>query len=114
MPSYSPVFSQDFINYNESDGDMAFEVPAGFTAVVRHADFSVEAGGSVFSLTKQNSGAAPTVQFFVATLVGLLEHQQWDGRVVIPEGGILTLYQATLGVAAQVYAGGYLLRNTLT
>lgn len=114
MPSYSPVFSSQLILGSDSTGYPSFDVPAGFTAVVR--DFSQWdiAGGATTELVIQNSGAAPGIVSARLENAGVAAYSQWQGRVVVPEGGIISLTVTHIFAGPDVYVGGYLLRNTLT
>jgi hypothetical protein len=114
VPSYSPVFSSQLILGTDATGFPSFEVPAGFTAVAR--DFSAWdiGGGAVVEMVVQNSGAAPGVVCAVLGPIGVASYEQWQGRVVIPAGGILSLTITAVFARPDVYVGGYLLRNTLT
>lgn len=114
MPSYSPVFSQGFIYYIEATPDAEFDVPLGYTAVVRDISASVSAGATYFAVYGRNGPDAPEYQFYVNELLGTLETSHWEGRVVVPGGGRIRVYQYTLGVDGAVYVGGYLLRNSLS
>jgi hypothetical protein len=114
VPSYSPVFSQGFIYYTDSSPNTAFQVPEGFTAVVRECDVLTTAGDTWASFNVQASDIAPVVGFALLNAVGLANSQHWEGRVVCPGGGTISIYQNTLGVGANIYVGGYLLRNTLS
>ncbi len=114
MPSYSPVFSEQFILYTDTSGATAFEVPASFTAVLRDASAYATIGGAEVTFSVQNSEDAPQVVVAQVNPAGIAAYDQWQGRVVIPEGGLLTLQEAIVGLGLEIYAGGYLLRNTLT
>lgn len=114
MPSYSPVFSSQFIVASELDGISSFLVPAGFTAVVRDFSSWFSAGGAVVQLVVQNSEAAPGVTVAAVGAAGVAEYSQWQGRVVVPAGGIMTVDTTYLGATPDIYVGGYLLRNNLT
>jgi hypothetical protein len=114
VASYSPVFSSQFILHNESVPNDSFEVPAGFTAVIREVDLYSVAGESTLYLFIKNSDAAPGVTFTTLTVAGINQTAQWTGRVVVPAGGSIVAETASLGTEDQFYVGGYLLRNTLT
>lgn len=114
MPSYSPVFSQGFIYYTEAAPNQNFDVPAGFTAVVRDISVSCEAGASVFNLVTYNGDGAPGVTEVYLEVTGALVSAHWEGRIVVPGGGTIYLGQYTLGVDGAAYVGGYLLRNSLS
>lgn len=114
MPSYSPVFSAQFIVRAGTDPLVPFIVPAGFTAVIR--DFSIFSSGAIAEviLTIQNDSTAPEVKVAYLTLEGIGTGSQWQGRVVVPENGIIGLTQIDVGDSCHIYVGGYLLRNVIS
>jgi hypothetical protein len=63
VPSYSPVFSAAFIQYTSATPNSTFEVPAGFTAVVRQVTAYQDIGGYDLGVFLQDSDIAPTLQF---------------------------------------------------
>lgn len=114
MPSYSPVFSQDFINYTPETPNTSFEVPEGFTAVVRDCTYATYVGVGWAFIGKQSSVDAPTVWFASLAVDVVYNFSQWQGRVVVEQGGYISLNITQLADDGCVYVGGYLLRNTLT
>lgn len=114
MPSYSPVFSSGLIYYTGATPNTAFEVPAGFTAVVR--DVSVYSGvGEVnLSLYVQLSDADPAVYVIGLNTTGANVSAHWEGRIVVGAGGTITIDIGELGYYDGAYVGGYLLRNSLS
>lgn len=114
MPSYSPVFSAAFIEYTESTPNLTFEVPEGFTAVIRQVATVQTTGAYAFGLYIQNSDEAPALQVIADSSAGVYNTYQWQGRIVCPGGGIITAYVNNILDELQVYVGGYLLRNALT
>lgn len=114
MPSYSPVFSVQFIVYTPAAPNESYEVPAGFTAVIREVDLYQEAGASTVVVSAQDSDSAPVATFAALSLTGTIDSDQWTGRVVVPAGGIISIYPVSIGTGATVYVGGYLLRNNLS
>lgn len=113
MASYSPVYSAAFIEYSAATPNESFDVPAGFTAVIREFTTYDEAGGFITWCYIQNSAAAPG--FVVASLqgVGVAQYDHWQGRIVVPGGGIISINASVLGNDGQIYVGGYLIRNVL-
>lgn len=111
--TYSPVYSAQFINYISTDGDTEFEVPPGFTAVVRYASYYDDLGAGFAYVYYQNSIDAPAIVFVALNVIGVNQLAAQHMRVVIPENGIITLVTASLGEGPQVYVGGYLLRNVV-
>lgn len=114
MPSYSPVFSAPLIQYTNATPNTSFEVPSGFTAVARFAAITQDYGGYAAGWYIQDSEAAPGIFFDYTSDLGLLECHQWQGRVVVPEGGFFGFTSSEFGSSLNAYLGGYLLRNTLT
>lgn len=114
MPSYSPVFSEQFILSDEALGYPSFLVPAGFTAVVRDFSAFTADGVELAQVLIQNSGAAPAI--VVASVGSILAagYGQWQGRAVCPGGGTISVSLTYLLGGPDVYVGGYLLRNNLT
>lgn len=113
MPSYSPVFSSQFIVYTDATPNTLFEVPSGFTAVVRDFTAFATASLTLVQLSISDSTGAPECTFASLNLTGLEIAQQWTGRVVVPENGFIVLTAGTLRANLQAYVGGYLLRNNL-
>lgn len=114
MPSYSPVFSQAFVQYTASTPNASFEVPAGFTAVVRQVSGWQDVGGYVLQLLFQDSEAAPSLTVASIEADGVANYAATEGRWALDEGGIMTIQASTLGATSSFYVGGYLLRNVLT
>lgn len=114
MPSYSPVFSQPFIQYTAGTPNTTYLVPAGFTAVVRQISIWQNIGGYNFSCFIQDSEAAPGITIAGLNDVGITSSQSIEGRWVVGAGGVIGIYFSELGSEPQAYVGGYLLRNTLT
>lgn len=114
MPSYSPVYSQGFIYYTETTPNTLFDVPEGFTAVVRQWSCYLEAGGVVAQVQGANGPGAPYYVLDTQEAVGLVQQLQGRGHWVVPGGGSIQFYSPSLGSGVSAYVGGYLLRNTLT
>lgn len=112
--AYSPVFSVPLILYSSADPIVEFEVPPGFTAVVREIDIYTEAGGAVVIAALSGPGSGIFINFASVSALGVATSGQWTGRVALPENYILGLDNASLGAGDTVYVGGYLLRNVLT
>lgn len=86
----------------------------GFTAVIR--DFSIYSNAAIviMLLLIQNSASAEQVVAAYLTLEGVATGAQWQGRIVVPGGGFITLDQTDVGDNCHCYVGGYLLRNTIS
>ena len=111
--AYSPVYSAQFINYTDSSPNTLFDVPSGYTAVVRDIGFWCGGGESLIVVYFGNSPLAPEVTIAGTTQFGVNTLYHWSGRCVVPGGGVIGLYQQTLGVGATAYVHGYLLANTI-
>lgn len=114
MASYSPVFSQGFIYYTSAAPNTDFLVPAGFTAVIRDAIITQTIGGYLCYLFVGESESAPLLTVWSSEADGANLSNQWTGRVVVNEGGLIRIGVSALGSSPSMYVGGYLLRNTLT
>lgn len=110
---YSPVYSAAFIEYTAETPNLSFEVPPGFTAVARFGVVSQDIGGYTASFYFQNSEEAPSITFWNSAGISEYTTSTFDGRVVIPENGIISLFLSSLGSRPQAYLGGYLLRNVV-
>lgn len=111
MASYSPVFSAQFILRDSTEPLPSYEVPSGFTAVIRDFSAHVAVAGDIVILKIQNTASAPPVSIAQLSPIGAPAYDQWTGRVVVPEFGFMTLEEVTVGDNAGIYVGGYLLRN---
>lgn len=114
MPSYSPVFSSQFIVYTDAAPITEYEVPAGFTAVIRDATFIATVAATLCQVSIQDSEAAPACTVISETLAGIETYSQWTGRIVVPAGGLINLVLGSLAAGVSAYVGGYSLRNVLT
>lgn len=114
MPSYSPVYSSQFILYSEDTPNTTFDVPEGYTAVIRQLSYAVQASETLFSVSIGDTLSAPPVAIDIRTVTGLLTTEHQQGHWAVPGGGVIYLYVETVGANATVYIGGYLLRNTLS
>ena len=111
---YSPVYSAAFIQYTASTPNPLFEVPAGYTAVARYGSILQEIGGYAAGFFLADSEIDPEMYFDYASALGVFEFHQWNGRVVVPEGGFLGVSLSTVGDSPAVYLGGYLLKNVVS
>lgn len=114
MPSYSPVFSQPFIEYTSETPNREFLVPAGFTAVVRDVEYFTEIGDTLAWMISGAEGAGFGTIFAAFNTLAIFASNHWEGRVVAPEGYLLTMTAEGIDDTFTGYCGGYLLRNTLT
>lgn len=106
------VYSAQFINYSAATPNTEFLVPAGFTAVVRQISYAVLTSDVFMAVNIQNDADAPAVAIDLRTLYTVAESVHVEGRWVVPEEGIISVYLQSLGGTPQVYVGGYLLRNS--
>jgi hypothetical protein len=111
VASYSPVFSAQFIVYTSATPNNSFEVPAGFTAVVRDVSGWQEFGAWILQLHIQNSASAPACIVWAGLADGTSNALHEEGRWVCPAGGFISVDASSLGSNPNFYVGGYLLRN---
>jgi hypothetical protein len=114
VPSYSPVFSQQFIADADISTESAFEVPSGFTAVIRQISGYQSVGAWQMYVYIQDGEEAPGVVIYSQYQAGVDNYVTQEGRWMVPEAGIITAGFDSFGAGASMYVGGYLLRNTLT
>jgi hypothetical protein len=114
VAGYNPVYSQGFIYYGAPGDAATFEVPEGFTAILREASIYTLAGGTLFNVYLVGGALSDVVTVASLNILGIAQYGQWQGRVVVPEGTIIGSFIADLGSNPQVYLGGYLLRNVAT
>lgn len=100
--------------YNSETPNSSFEVPAGFTAVVREIDLYAELGGEGMQAFLQGPGASIGIGFAALQALGANTSVHWEGRVVAPENYLIAFNIAGVGLYSSAYVGGYLLRNNLT
>lgn len=105
------VYSQAFIEYTHETPNNVFDVPEGFTAVIRQISTFQEIGGYSFQVVIQNSDEAPGLYIWSITGVSALESQATEGRWVVPSEGVIQVLASTVGSTPSFYVGGYLLRN---
>jgi len=114
VPSYSPVFSSQFIVYTSETPNLSYLVPTGFTAVVRDMEVTQNIGSFFTTVGFQNSPEAPECYCVTVEAVGAANSASWHGRIVVPAGGLVLVNFSEVGDFPFCYVGGYLLRNTLT
>lgn len=114
MPSYSPVYSAQFIVFTHDSPNNEFAVPEGYTAVIRDVSASQDIGGYTFSVGIVNAAGAP--ECTVIFLSGFSEFvtQAVQRHIVVPGGGFILVHASSIGSSPSFYVGGYLLRNTLS
>lgn len=114
MPSYSPVFSAAFIQYTSAEPNGAFDVPAGFTAVIRQISAAQDIGGWILTVYIADVAGGPGLKIAEIGQTGSVNYVAQEGRWVVPGGGAIAMDLSSLGSDVHVYVGGYLLRNTLS
>jgi hypothetical protein len=114
VPSYNPVYSAPLILYTDDTPNTSFLVPAGFTAIIRQVVFWNQVADNYFICFLFGAGASEGVVFAAFTGISLNSAQQWEGRVVAPEGYTIECESGGLATGTTIYVGGYLLRNTLS
>lgn len=105
------VYSSQFIVYTTSEPNTQFDVPEGFTAVIRQFMGYVEAGLGGVLLYIQNSPEAAGCGVAYHNLAGVTASFSDEMRVIVPEGGVITFDVFEEGENVSGYVGGYLLRN---
>lgn len=105
----NPVYSSQLILGSDSTGYPSFDVPADFVAVIRDASQWDISGGAITEVVVQNSGAAPGIVVARLSDAGVATYSQWQGRVVVPPGGIISVTVTSVFARPDVYVGGYLL-----
>jgi len=114
VPSYSPVFSAPLIQYTTAAPNTSFEVPEGFTAVVRQVTVLVTVGALSGGLFVADDVDAPPLWLDYWNELGVLAIHHQEGRWVCPGGSTLFIVLSELSYLASCYVGGYLLRNSLS
>jgi len=82
--------------------------------VIRDVTYWADVAATLVQVAIQDDDAAPECVVVSLEALGVGTYQQWQGRVVVPAGGIITLTVGDLSAGSSVYVGGYLLRNTLS
>ena len=113
MP-FRPVYSAPFILYTDDTPNTEFEVPAGFTAIVREVIVYSQLGEDVVSIGFYQPGSEYRVVFYGSETYAVNTSNPWSGRVVIDEGGLIEMQITDVSTYSSVYVGGYLLTNTYT
>lgn len=111
--AYSPVFSAAFIEYTPDTPNLAFDVPDGFTAVIRQISVVQDIGAYNFDCAIANGPGAPYLTIDYAAGIGAFSLHAAQGRWVVPGGGSIIVGVTSLGVHPSIYVGGYLLTNSL-
>lgn len=104
-----PVYSEQFIVYTDAAPITEFEVPTGYTAVIRQITGLVTESLTYLQVGIQDDPSAPVCYVWSWEAVGLLVSTTWEGRVVVPALGIISLNLGSLESGTSVYVGGYLL-----
>lgn len=108
----APVYSVPFVQFAPGTENESFEVPSGFTAVVRQISISVTVASGIFAVNVRDSPDAPDFAIHQTSLTDVYSTQHTEGRWVCPETGIISFYQSDVDVDVYCYIGGYLLGNS--
>lgn len=103
------VYSSQLLIGSSSLGYPSFLVPENFVAVVRDVSAWDSAVGFVVQVLIQNSDAAEAITAVAVQDAGVPAYAHWEGRVVVPAGGTISLETTSVGGSPDVYVGGYLL-----
>ena len=104
-----PVYSVPFIQYSSSTPNLSFEVPAGYTAVVRQISAVQPAGAFALYVYIQDALDAPGIGIWAGESAGFWNYLAAEGRWVVPPGGFITIINEELLSDFNAYVGGYLL-----
>jgi len=105
------VYSQSFINYTADTPNSSFGVPEGYTAVIRQVSCWQNIGAYDFQCLIQDSAEAPKLVIWGVTDVSVNDSEDVEGRWVVPELGVISIFSSAVGSAPCFYVGGYLLQN---
>jgi hypothetical protein len=105
------VYSTPFIQYTSATPNNQYEVPLGYVAIVRQITVQQNEGAYSFFAYTQDSPEAPGLVFAADESAGFYNYAAWEGRVVVPGGGIITIETSTVFSSLNSYVGGYLLND---
>lgn len=108
-----PVYSSPFIQYTSETPNDQYEVPSGFTAVIRQISIAQPDLATGWWVYIQDSPEAPGLTIATGELSGFMNYGAAEGRWVVPEGGIITVNLESLGSTPSCYVGGYLLTGSI-
>jgi hypothetical protein len=111
---YSPVYSSQFIVYTADTPNELFDVPEGYTAIVREILGTQDIGGYAYNVEIADGAGAPYCVIYQSSTLGIFESDRAERRVVVPGGGSIKLNISAIGDSPSFYVGGYLLTNTLS
>ena len=101
------VYSQAFVLYSEDTPNDTFDVPEGFSIVVRQASVVTTIGITVVTINVADGPGAEYIAVAALKTAGAFSDDERQGRWCASEGGSVKIFQQTLGVGAYVYVGGY-------
>ena len=106
-------YSQQFLVYTDSSPSVLYEVPPGYLADIRQVTAYSEAAIGGLTVSIQDSGEAPAC--IVVALVGAAApwYQAWEGRVVVPSQGFISIAWSGASSGLNAYVGGFLLADNL-
>lgn len=106
-----PVYSVPFILFTQVDQNTQFDVPPGYTAVIRQYSVWQDVGGWEFVLNIGLSSISYPVSIVGRNQTGVDTYVAGEGRWAVPGGGYIEIYVSHLGTSVAIYVGGYLLRD---
>lgn len=105
------VYSSQLISYSATTPNQQFDVPDGFTCIVRDIDAYQNVGAWILTLSYGNSLVAPAITVVALQADGVVNYNQWRGRIVVPAGGFVRIDANVFDTSLGVYVGGYLLAD---
>jgi hypothetical protein len=111
---YSPVYSTAFIEHTSTTPNTEFEVPAGFTAILRDVILYTEVGDEDASVGYYTATSGERIVVCALQALAINGTAEWQGRAVVTEGETILLIADGLALYSSVYVGGYLLQNSVS
>jgi hypothetical protein len=108
----APVYSVPLVQSAPGAVNLSFEIPEGYTAVIRQISLSVTVATGIIAVNIQDSDEAPQIAIHQTAFTDVYASQHTEGRWVVPENGIISIYIESEGVDVYAYIGGYLLGNS--
>lgn len=106
-----PVYSVPLLLYTSETPTDEFEVPDGFSVVIRQVVVYSQLGEETIFLGFYTAGASFNVGVYSKTAYGVNACDYWEGRVVVPENSTIDLIVSSFSTYSSIYVGGYLLNN---
>ncbi len=108
-----PVYSTPFIQYTDDTPTYVYDVPEGFTAVIRQISTTQTAGAYNWFCYIRDSPEAPGLTIASGESSGFYNQDQAEGRWVVPGGGQIIINLSEVLSGTSLYVGGYLLEGVL-